>query len=188
MYLQLLVYFSILFLLAFFGYSLYMNSMPVQDRPSGRTLLINLGFIAYVCAVIALTIIPSERFSLNTTIPLTNYVPVLNTYKRYVMVTWFENYHGIKNFWQNFIGNILLFIPLGLFLPLLFRQKLGGVVAIAFISSFVIESIQFASRYFGYYRHIDVDDVLLNTCGAIAGYFALTAYKRFWQGRKVSTA
>jgi len=178
MYLELLIYFLSLSVLGVIAWRILLTTRPFDQRLTKTRSTLFVLFIVYVSAVVSLTIIPSERFSLNNTIPLTNYIPVVNTYKRYVLVTWFENHHGIKNFWQNFIGNIVLFIPLGIFLALLFKKKLLGIMAIAFLSSFLIESLQFGSRYFGYYRHIDIDDVLLNTSGAVLGYALLPLYNQ----------
>lgn len=186
MYTELLVYFLVLFIAGILGYKMTLKYRPHGQRPSTARSNLVILFIGYIAAVVSLTIIPSERFSLNTSIPLTNYVPVLNTYKRYALVTWFENHHGIKNFWQNFIGNILLFIPAGIFLALIFRMKLTGILLVAFLASFVVESIQFGSRYFGYYRHVDIDDVILNTFGAGLGYGLLRFYKRVAPATKIS--
>ncbi|KMK76573.1 VanZ family protein [Alkalihalobacillus pseudalcaliphilus] len=67
------------------------------------------------------------------------------------------------------IGNIVLFIPLGFFLPIVFRRLKGQfakVVWMGFIVSFMIELIQFTFLY----RVADVDDLFLNTAGAMVGY------------------
>ncbi len=184
MYKQLALYFFLLLVMGVTFYAIFLMSRSEQDRPSNLARNLNLLFIAYICAVVALTIIPSDRFRLNNSIPLVNYVPFVNTYKRYAMVTWFENYPGIKNFWQNFLGNILLFIPLGGFLALLFRKHFWSVILIAVLSSCGIELLQYLSRYFGYYRHIDIDDVILNTCGAVFGYLL---YRGFLWVKKTKT-
>ncbi|HEX6916007.1 MAG TPA: VanZ family protein [Chitinophagaceae bacterium] len=147
-----------------------MKNTPDVRRPARTRIYLNVVFIGYLCAVIALTIIPSERFSLNRTIPLKNFIPVLNTYKRYAMVTYFENYQGIKNFWQNFIGNIFLFIPMGVFLKLVLRLRFKNALITAFAVSVFIELIQYTFSFFGYYRYVDVDDVILNTIGAAIGF------------------
>ena len=187
MYTELAFYFLVLSVLGVAAYKIMLRTRRFVQPVRTRENLVIL-FICYVSAVVSLTIIPSERFSLNTTIPLTNYVPILNTYKRYVLVYWVENHHGIKNFWQNFIGNILLFFPLGIFMRLLFNKKMIAILAIAFLSSFLIESVQYASRFFGYYRHIDIDDVILNTFGAVAGYICLSVYNHIMPARKISAA
>jgi len=181
-YLQLMIYFFGLFTIAYIIYNVSLRKQVL--KPSRNRKQFTVFFIGYLSAIISLTIIPSERFSLNTTITLTNYLPVINTYKRYAMVTYFENHLGIKMFWQNFIGNIILFIPLGSFLLLLYRKRLRTVIAIAFIASSFIELTQLFFHLFGYYRFIDIDDVLLNTFGAFVGYWAAALYLRYTKSKK----
>jgi len=78
---------------------------------------------------------------------------------------------------QNFFGNIILFIPLGIFLPFLsFKYRLLIHVAVlAFICSASIETIQFIEGMFGIYRYVDIDDVILNTLGAIIGFVIINS-------------
>lgn len=75
---------------------------------------------------------------------------------------------SLKLVFENVIGNVLLFIPLGFFLPLLVRKCRN--VFIMFIigtgTSFLIETMQYeyAKRIF------DVDDIFLNVIGAMIGW------------------
>lgn len=73
----------------------------------------------------------------------------------------------------NILGNILLFMPLGLLIPLLWKRCGTMIVPLGFALSVLIEATQF---YTG--RIADVDDVILNTFGAFAGYF-LSGMVRF---------
>ena len=68
----------------------------------------------------------------------------------------------------NVIGNILVFMPLGVFLPKLFQRcrKLSAVTLLSLEVSLVIEVTQLATRIGSF----DVDDLLLNTMGGILGY------------------
>lgn len=63
--------------------------------------------------------------------------------------------------------NILLFLPWGFLLPLLYRRFRDGrrAVLAGLALSLFIELMQLFSG------HTDVDDVILNTCGAWIGYF-----------------
>lgn len=100
-----------------------------------------------------------------------NIVPVVNT-SRQLQATLA---HGTRDMLihslENIIGNVVLFFPLGLGLPLLWPGYWSGrrtfLMAIAF--SAAIELTQLVSRKFGIYRSVDVDDVLLNTIGAVLG-------------------
>lgn len=69
---------------------------------------------------------------------------------------------------RNIVGNIILFIPLGILFPILFARarKLGPLIWRAAVISAVIEVAQVLTRA----RSIDIDDVLLNTMGAAIGW------------------
>jgi glycopeptide antibiotics resistance protein len=67
------------------------------------------------------------------------------------------------------IGNSVMLLPLGIFIPMLFR-RLSGFIPVFFICLLVsvcIELMQLITRY----RSTDIDDVILNTAGAVVGYF-----------------
>jgi glycopeptide antibiotics resistance protein len=84
-----------------------------------------------------------------------------------------DNYYAITELaeWQpfiiNFLGNICIFIPIGLFLPLLWKgyNRLWKVTLMGFFISLFIETAQL-----GQARSSDIDDLWLNTVGAIVGY------------------
>ncbi|TYS89988.1 VanZ family protein [Rossellomorea aquimaris] len=79
-------------------------------------------------------------------------------------------------------GNILLFIPLGLALPILFPTiKKGKVIVIGFLISLSIELIQYMAGFFlGFnYRSFDVDDLMTNTLGTVIGLFVYTLLSNF---------
>jgi glycopeptide antibiotics resistance protein len=66
------------------------------------------------------------------------------------------------------IGNAVMLLPLGIYIPLLF-PRLSGFFSVFFIclfASILIELMQLITSY----RSTDIDDVILNTSGAIAGY------------------
>jgi glycopeptide antibiotics resistance protein len=90
-------------------------------------------------------------------------------------------YYGIGNrtgnwtlFRFNVIGNVCVFMPLGVFLPKLFERcrRLLAVLVLSLELSLAIEIVQLVSRIGSF----DVDDLLLNTIGGILGYFV---YKIF---------
>ena len=45
------------------------------------------------------------------------------------------------------------------------------MAVVAIIASTLIELTQYFSRLVGNYRQVDIDDVILNTLGALLGYF-----------------
>ena len=75
-------------------------------------------------------------------------------------------------FWvSQAIGNLLLLLPLGLFGPLVlpWLNRWWRVAALAIVASACIEVVQLQIPD----RSADVDDVLINTVGALLGYGVL---------------
>lgn len=79
------------------------------------------------------------------------------------------------------LSNIAAFVPLGILLPMVFRNRwsLAVVVIGAVGLSAAIELGQLAiSVWLGFaYRSTDVDDVILNVLGAILGYVSFLALR-----------
>jgi hypothetical protein len=104
-----------------------------------------------------------------------------------------ETYNAIVylGFWQpfyiNFLGNIILFIPIGFLLPLLFSKMEFFIFPIltGLCISLFIEIIQLPQS-----RSSDVDDLWLNTLGAFLGYlcyfFIRKAFPSFTKAFKKS--
>jgi glycopeptide antibiotics resistance protein len=83
---------------------------------------------------------------------------------------------------RNARGNLLLFIPLGILLPLLWRRlRFWRGIQIAIALSCSIELLQLLSRVWGSYRTADINDVILNVVGAGLG-LGLASLFRLRQG------
>ncbi len=76
----------------------------------------------------------------------------------------------------NTLGNIIGFIPYGIFIPILFKRADGflKLLLIGFLSSLAIETIQLIFDV----GVFDVDDLMLNTLGTISGYGLYIAAKK----------
>ena len=69
---------------------------------------------------------------------------------------------------KQILGNFVMLLPLGIYLPLLYK-KISGFIPVLLVSLLVailIEVLQLATSY----RSVDIDDVLLNTTGAVIGF------------------
>lgn len=74
---------------------------------------------------------------------------------------------GSFAFFTNLFGNVLIFIPFGFFLPMASRYRsLLGTMFYSFGLSLAVEIFQLMTKVGSF----DVDDLLLNTIGGIAGY------------------
>lgn len=74
---------------------------------------------------------------------------------------------GTRLFNINVFGNILIFIPFGLFIASYLKSKrVFSIFFITLITSSFVELVQLRVG-----RSFDIDDVILNVLGAIIGYF-----------------
>lgn len=81
----------------------------------------------------------------------------------------------------NVVGNVAVFIPYGLALPLLFErfQSFPRVAIFSFFTSLLAETMQLIFRV----GCFDVDDLLLNTVGGCAGYLVFAWLRHCWRGK-----
>ncbi len=69
--------------------------------------------------------------------------------------------------------NLMMTAPFGVYLRGIFRQSWRATVGYTFLLSLFLELTQLTGLYFlypGSYRMFDVDDLLINTAGGLAGY------------------
>lgn len=82
---------------------------------------------------------------------------------------------GSKLFVRNVIGNILLFVPFGMFIGYYVKEtKLYIIILSSILLSFLIETIQ---SIIG--RTFDVDDILLNLIGGIIGFVIYKLQRKY---------
>lgn len=79
----------------------------------------------------------------------------------------------------NVVGNVVVFIPYGCGLPLLFErlQSFWRIAVLSFAASLLAETMQLILRV----GCFDVDDLLLNTVGGCAGYLIFLLMRRCWR-------
>lgn len=84
----------------------------------------------------------------------------------------------------NLVGNVVAFVPFGLFLPLLLRElrHFWKTVLLGFEFSLLVEILQL----FGKVGSFDVDDILLNTLGAACGYVSFLIFIELRKKRGVT--
>lgn len=82
---------------------------------------------------------------------------------------------GSSLFYKNIFGNVLLFLPYGIFIGKYVKlEKTSIVMVISFITSLSIEVIQFLIG-----RVFDVDDIILNVLGGVIGFIIYRIFKKF---------
>lgn len=117
--------------------------------------LLNLLFMLYI---LILFYIVSAQDSPSTALGSYNLIPFKEV-MRYSI--------GSSLFYLNVVGNILIFIPFGLFVSYYIRTRRFSIILfLTFITSLAIE---FSQRLV-VGRVFDVDDIILNVAGGILGY------------------
>jgi len=84
---------------------------------------------------------------------------------------------------EQVLGNFVMLLPLGIYIPLVF-PKLSGffkVFIVCLLVSVSIELMQLITSY----RSTDIDDVILNTSGAVIGYVIYKIIRRM-TGRQLA--
>ncbi|EPY2274416.1 VanZ family protein [Clostridium sporogenes] len=149
---------------------------------------------AHIIGVLFFTFIMTVVFSLTGVSPISgfhtdirineiSYVPVVSTFE---MVKEVSNTARVENIpgnevmlylGANILGNILMFGPLGLLLPLLWKcfRKFSKTVLFGFLVSFAIE---FSQLFLA--RGTDIDDLILNTIGIMLGYLAFVIFQKLF--------
>lgn len=80
---------------------------------------------------------------------------------------------GSKLFYYNVIGNIIVFMPFGYFIADYIKSK--NIFPALFISAIVSTTVEFVQLNIG--RSFDIDDIILNVLGGIAGYLIYIAFQ-----------
>jgi glycopeptide antibiotics resistance protein len=142
-------------------------------------------FVAWVVFVLLLTLypLPITRIKVPGAKGI-NFIPVENTVKEFSDTFTKKREFMRSHSLENIIGNLFLFTPLGIFLPLI-SKKFNSFMKIFFLGllfSLLIEILQLVSRQFGVYRSVDVDDVILNVIGTVCGFMIVRLfYNKQWE-------
>ncbi|AKP76093.1 putative integral membrane protein [Priestia megaterium Q3] len=122
---------------------------------------INVLFLVSILFIIRLTMFPESLLGIGEGKGGINLVP-------FFTIADLLFHHSFGDFILNNIGNIMLFLPFGFFLPMRCEKinKLPKSLLVGMAFSVFIEIVQL----FMPNRWTDVDDVLLNTLGTGIGY------------------
>ena len=126
-----------------------------------------LFFVLFLVGLASQAMIPRIEFDMtgfhivNTGVHKNNFIPF-----RFLAETYDEVFvkRNLNYFLVIFLGNIVMFMPLGFFVPLLWKISNRFVILLGFSFSLLIETSQLFLN-----RQTDVDDLMLNTVGVILG-------------------
>ena len=142
-------------------------------KKKGIRIIRQLGYIGFICSIF-LIVFATILF-----------VPITFQPERYILnlipFNGISNTDGFQQVVVEKVPNIMLFIPLGVFIPIVFKskRKLYQTAIISFAVTFSIEFFQF---FIG--RSSDIDDVITNILGAVIGYMLFKVLHVFSQEKK----
>ena len=122
--------------------------------------LISLSFIIYILCLFYIVTFQDVNWSTHNFIPFKEIL-------RYDI--------GSGIFYKNIFGNMLLFVPYGIFIARYLKLKEPLIlIIISFITSLSVEVIQFLIG-----RVFDVDDIILNVVGCVLGFSLYVVFQKF---------
>ena len=88
---------------------------------------------------------------------------------------------GMKAVLLNILGNVAAFLPFGFFLPVIWERTRHWYITVilSFAMSLLVETMQLVGKVGSF----DVDDLLLNTLGGMAGYGLYRLFVRYYHQR-----
>lgn len=124
-----------------------------------KKFFLYLIFFIYIIILIWILLFPKTYWSYQKEI-FYNLIP-FKTIEKYL----FFNLYRVNNdtIWENLIWNIIIFIPLWLLIPLVFKNFSNKIIIFLWIlTPIFIEIIQFFSAYYiWFYKVADIDDAIL---------------------------
>ncbi|SDN92565.1 VanZ family protein [Actinacidiphila guanduensis] len=143
---------------------------PLLQRRSlgsvlARTLVLGValvGMVAFAVALAKVTLVPSPS---SDALVHTNLRPGASI-RAYV------EQPEVRDSVKQIGGNVLLGVPFGILLPALFPRS-RGLLRVSLLTALVMVMVETAQGFFVEGRAFDIDDVILNTLGALLGYLLL---------------
>lgn len=148
-----------------------------------RRFLLRVLFVGYLGFLAVVTLLPASGITYESSynlLPLTNIDDYVYDIAHNGIIDWAflaEKptdavsilYNTFTYSFRNLAGNILLFVPLGLLYPLCRKKRVSfpHILVVTVGATALIEVLQFV---FLSSRSADVDDIILNFIGGMAGY------------------
>lgn len=148
-----------------------------------RSNLVTASFVVYMITAFFMTLLPLPSIE-----AVKNAAPVPANFRPFLFVqtfleqsgfvwnktdTWFRALRSASFYTVAF--NLLLTMPFGVYLRKYYNQSLIKVALLGFLLSLFYEATQFTGVWGIYphaFRYADVDDLMINTLGAMLGYWA----------------
>lgn len=139
-----------------------------------------LGFVGYMLLLLYFLFFSEEY---GRTVHYTDYQYNFTLFRELSRYIKYREVVGMDYFLINVVGNVVVFMPFGFFVPSLFKKKQRNVLAffiitaLGFLFSLAVETVQLVTKV----GCFDVDDLMLNTIGVALGYICYCICHRMWR-------
>ena len=151
---------AVFFILIIFG---------VKGKPIYRLVIYFVSW-TYLLVVIGLTIFPIPYFWGFSGLKSSDQIAMVVSRINWIPFYNWGGYIGRSQLFE-IVNNILLTIPFGILINFFSKLNWKNILWVSIASGLAIESSQcIMSLFFGPYRTVDINDVILNTMGSLIGY------------------
>lgn len=138
--------------------------------------ILSLAFVGYMILLIYFLFFSEEY---GRTVHYTEYQYNLKLFHEISRYIKYREVVGMEYFLINIVGNVVVFMPFGFFVPGLKRCSFFCVMLTGFFFSLAVETVQLLTKV----GTFDVDDLFLNTMGVTFGgilfYFCRKIFRKF---------
>jgi len=135
-------------------------------------LLVLFFFYVYISMIILIVLLPMPVYK--ESIEIFKGMYIKNNYIPFKSIIQIINNLSLATALKQVMGNIIMFVPFGFFIPILFRKySIKKYTIICFLIACSIEMSQLVlSNIIGVrFKITDIDDVILNLSGGVIGYY-----------------
>ncbi len=139
-----------------------------------------LGFVGYMLLLLYFLFFSEEY---GRTVHYTDYQYNFTLFRELSRYIKYREVVGMDYFLINVVGNVVVFMPFGFFVPSLSKKKQRSVLAfflitaLGFLFSLAVETVQLVTKV----GCFDVDDLMLNTIGVALGYICYCICHCMWR-------
>lgn len=148
----------------------YIKAKSLKQKFINYRELVLIIFSIYLIGLISITLLPFHTFG--NLKPRANILPIFNTIKDISLTSSNMPNYMIKFWIVNILGNLFILVPLATIVPILFKKfrNIKSTLVLCLLVSILIEFLQYLSVFLGNARSVDIDDVILNSLGALIGF------------------
>lgn len=145
-------------------------------KKSRHKLLVGIVFVIYLVMLVYFMFFAEV---LGRSITSESYNYNLIPFKEISRFIKYSDILGMRAVAANLLGNVIAFVPFGLFLPGMINNRFGyiGMFFLSLDLSLFIEISQLITKVGSF----DVDDLILNTIGGVIGYCIYRLIRKFYK-------